>query len=175
MAQSGPALTVVFDTMVLAYALLGVEPYREDAVRALELADVVAAPDSCGAELTNVVWQWIRSRGLTLEAGLEALRDAEALLEHVESTAVLWADALVLAVERDHPAYDTLFVALASRTGTKVVTQDARMLERFPEYTITPRAFCEAEERQAEAEFEADSSEAETDTEQGSAPSPTEE
>jgi len=45
---------MVFDTMVIAYALLRVEGFCDEAAEALEKPREVWAPDSCRAELTNV-------------------------------------------------------------------------------------------------------------------------
>ena len=74
---------MVIDTMVFAYALLGVEGFREQALKALESADLVEIPDSLRAELVNVVWKWVKTKGLPLELGLEVLQDSEALIDRV--------------------------------------------------------------------------------------------
>jgi predicted nucleic acid-binding protein len=48
--------------------------------------------------------------------------------------------AFDLAVEHDHPVYDTLFIALAQREGLRVATFDRRMLDRFPAWAFEPKA-----------------------------------
>ena len=53
----------------------------------------------------------------------------------------LWRRALDLPVETDHPPYDTLFVALAEREGTRLVTYDAKLLAAFPNVAVTPADF----------------------------------
>lgn len=63
--------------MVFAYALLGVGGFREQASEALASADLIEVPDSLRAELVNVVWKWICTKGVSLSLGLEVLRDAE--------------------------------------------------------------------------------------------------
>jgi predicted nucleic acid-binding protein len=128
---------VVFDTNVFAYALLNVPEYRVHAARALEQTVDVLIPDSFRAEFANVVWQWIRARGVSIDAGLGAIRKAEALVTRVVPVNLLWEEALSLAVQKDHPVYDTVFVALAAFENTRVVTFDRRLLERFPEYTLS--------------------------------------
>jgi predicted nucleic acid-binding protein len=128
---------VVFDTNVFAYALLNVPEYRVHAARALEQTVDVLTPDSFRVEFANVVWQWIRARGVSIDAGLGAIRKAEALVTRVVPVNLLWEEALSLAVQKDHPVYDTVFVALAAFENTRVVTFDRRLLERFPEYTLS--------------------------------------
>jgi predicted nucleic acid-binding protein len=132
---------MVFDTNVIAYALLNVAEHRDEAARALEKARDVAVPDSFRVELASAVWQWIRARGLDLEAGLAALRSAEALLTRVVPGNLLWEAALVLSLESGHPVYDTMFVALAAIERTRVVTYDRRLLERFPDLAIPPAEY----------------------------------
>jgi predicted nucleic acid-binding protein len=49
---------MIIDTMVMAYAMLGVPEFGEESLAALRAADEIAAPASVEAELLNVVWQW---------------------------------------------------------------------------------------------------------------------
>ncbi|HEX4954215.1 MAG TPA: type II toxin-antitoxin system VapC family toxin [Thermoanaerobaculia bacterium] len=127
---------MVVDTMVLAYALLGEAELHAPAVEALKRAPELLAPESLRAELTNVIWLWIRHRGVDTAAGLAALRDAEALITEFVPLGQLWEEALELAVERDHSPYDTIFVVLARRRGMKVLTHDRPLADRFPEWTV---------------------------------------
>jgi predicted nucleic acid-binding protein len=132
---------VVIDTMVFAYALLGVPEFRDDSLAILEATSEVLVPDSFWAEFVNVVWQWVRYNDLPLDVGIEVLRDADALVTHVTSSALLWERALVLAVGVRHPAYDALFVALAEFADTRLVTYDTELQQRFPDRVISPTAF----------------------------------
>jgi predicted nucleic acid-binding protein len=132
---------MVVDTMVFAYALLRGIGFERDAADALEATDEILVPDSFRAEFANVVWQWLRTNRLSIERGLEALSDVEALLDRVVPANELWAEALALAAARNHPAYDTLFIALAERENTRVITFDRRMIERFPERAVAVPIF----------------------------------
>jgi predicted nucleic acid-binding protein len=126
----------VVDTNVLADALLGVSGVRERAFQLLQEADEVVVPDLFFAELANVVWQYVTRMGLPLARGLEILDDAEALVTRSVPATTLWHRAVELAVEGRHPVYDTLFVALAEAEGTKLVTRDARLRDRFPDLVL---------------------------------------
>ncbi|MDD5306420.1 MAG: type II toxin-antitoxin system VapC family toxin [Deltaproteobacteria bacterium] len=132
---------MVFDTNVFAYALLNVPEHRDEALRSFEKARDIVVPDSFRVEIANTVWQWTRARGLDLEAGLSALREAEALVGAVVPANHLWEAALELSVANGHPVYDTFFVALAAMERTRVVTYDKRLLARFPERAISVAAF----------------------------------
>jgi len=128
---------LIFDTMVLAYSLLKAPGFHEGAAAALAKADEVVAPDLLPAELVNVVWQWVRARRLSLERGLQILDEGERLMTRLVPARMVWDRALRLSVSANHPAYDTLFVALAIQTGTRLVTYDRRLQKLFPEYVIS--------------------------------------
>jgi len=132
---------MVIDTMVFAYALLRVERFHEESLSVFSKASEILVPDSFRSELANVVWQWIKVRGVALNVGINVLRDADSLVTQVISSASLWERALTLSVANNHAAYDTLFIALAERFNTKVVTYDAQLYKIFPENVITPSDF----------------------------------
>lgn len=129
---------MVIDTMVFVYALLAVEEFREQAAAVLARADEIHVPDSFRAEFVNVIWQWIAHRDVPLETGIEVLRDGEALISDATPAWLLWERALELSARHGHPAYDTLFVALAERLGTRVVSFGGRLCEAFPEIVVAP-------------------------------------
>ena len=127
--------------MVFAYALMGVEGFRDPASEALASADLIEVPDSLRAELVNVVWKWVSIKGIPLDLGLEVLQDAEGLIDRVIPTEQLWERALELAVQYNHSAYDTLFVAAAELGETRVVTFDRKLLRTFPSLTVDAGEF----------------------------------
>lgn len=127
---------MVIDTMVFAYALLHVEDKYEQAIAALETVDQIVVPDSLFAELGNVIWQWIQFRQLPLQIGLDALQDAEALVDIMISSSQIRDVALKLAVEASHSFYDTLFVAAAIQSDTQVLTYDRKLAAKFSDRVV---------------------------------------
>ena len=128
--------------MLFAYALLSVTRFKEESLTVLTAISEILVPDSMRAELVNVVWQWSLRKGLDLDVGVSILADADALITYAAPTASLWERALQLAFSLDHPAYDTLFVALAEREDTAVI--DRRLRRKFPDMTLSLREFFEA-------------------------------
>ncbi len=132
---------MVFDTNVVAYGLLGVQPHADQSLASLAAAPSVWVPSSFRAEVLSAVWQWVRFGTVSLDDAQQCLRDAERIITHVVSVEELWEQALLLALERNHSSYDTLFVALAIREGLRVITYDAAVLARFPEWTLSPEEY----------------------------------
>jgi len=129
---------VVFDTNVLAYALLNVTEHREAASAALESAPTVHVPDVALSELANVTRQWCRVRGLPADAAHAALDLAEAVITQVTPAADLWHPALDLSLASGVAVYDTLFAALAILADEPLLTFDARLLRAFPQVARRP-------------------------------------
>lgn len=132
---------MVFDTMVLAYALLRTPEFWQDSLKALYQADEILVPDLFRAEFLNVVWQWVLVRNAPMEFAREVLADAERLVTRVVPSNQLWENALDLAVARRHSPYDMLFVALAAETGSRLVTYDRRLQQLCPENVISVPEF----------------------------------
>ena len=137
-------MDIVIDTNVVAYALLPAGPASEVARKVLAEADLLFAPDLLRAELANALWQWVRFRDVDTAVALDMLTDADALLGDVTGSDRLWTGALQLAVDYAHPVYDTLFVALARRLSTHVVTFDRRLRAVFPDDVWTAAEFLAA-------------------------------
>jgi len=132
---------VVVDTMVFAYALLGVEGFRDDATAILEQADTVSVPDSFRVEMANVLWQWIKHRELTTDTAFQVMDDTESLIDRTLPGEDLWERALALSVDANYPAYDTYFIAAAEIEDTRVVTFDKKLKAAFPDSVLTAAEF----------------------------------
>lgn len=130
---------MIIDTMVMAYAMLGVAKFGEESAAALAAVDEIVAPASVEAELLNVVWQWSCNGG-NPETAAAQYYTASRLWTELIPVESLWPTALELALATDHSPYDTLFIAAARAQKTYVVTYDKRLLKLFPEDAITVRS-----------------------------------
>lgn len=101
----------------------------DDRARALLSEDVDRhAPTLLLAELTNVTWKKHRTR-LMMEASARAAIAGAPLYVSLHE-AQRAGQALSLAIELDHPAYDCFYLALAIDLDCRLVTADARFLAR---------------------------------------------
>ena len=133
----------VIDTMVFAYALLGEPQYGEESLEVLieaKRSGIICVPDSFQAELVIVLWQWSRKEKANLELGREILRDTLSIVSSIVPCNTIWERALSFSLDRNHPAYDTLFIALAEQMETKVISYDRALLKTFPEFAIHPKS-----------------------------------
>lgn len=80
-----------------------------------------------------MVWQWTQAGEIFRETGHILLTDAEVLLTRSHPTTRLWSQVLGLAIDGDHPTYDTLFITVAHYEKTHVVTFDKQLQDVFPD------------------------------------------
>ena len=132
-------MKAVIDTNVVAYFLLGTEAFVDEARTCFENVSDPVAPAHWEAELTNVVWMAIRTGVLPAEEGPVRLGLARRLGIQSVPTTTLCQGALLRAVTSGVPVYDTLFVELAARTATPLVTFDKAVLRAFPDLARRPR------------------------------------
>jgi predicted nucleic acid-binding protein len=127
------------DTNVVAYFLLGTEPFREECGGFWKEVDDPIAPASWEAELINVLWMATRKGVLDLPEALRRLELARSLGIRSISSSSLWQGALVRAHGSGVAAYDTLFVELAGREGIPLATFDEPLIRAFPRLAMRPR------------------------------------
>ena len=134
-------MKAVIDTNVLAYYLLGVEPYCYETSKCFEMDIELITPESIKAELLNVMWLSVRNNAISVEQGIDKLNYTEVLINESVAITALWEEALVLAAESNHSPYDTLFIALAEREKTRLLSFDVRLQKAFPHTVVQPCDF----------------------------------
>ena len=120
-------MVVVVDASVAAKWLIA-EPDSEIAAMLLDGSFDLQAPRLLASEIGNLLWRKAVNGSIDDH---EAARLAAALLD----MPLQWRDdertcveAVRIAVELGHPAYDCMYLALASLIGTQVVTADKRFV-----------------------------------------------
>jgi predicted nucleic acid-binding protein len=112
------------------------EVYSEAAKRLLDRPNDYFAPDLLFAETGNAIWKKIRRRDLTVEEGKRLVSDISRIAVETISCRTLAEDAHALAVAAGRPVYDAMYVALAVRLNTRMITADDRLetaLSAIPE------------------------------------------
>ena len=87
-------MRVVVDTNVIAYFLLGTEPFRRECVRFWSAVKEPLAPASWEAEITNVLWMAVRMGVINLPDALDKLRLADSLGVNSEPVSVVCSVAV---------------------------------------------------------------------------------
>ena len=104
------------------------EPGTDAALRLLE--HPLAAPDLLTVECANILWKKARRNELTAPEAHMAAR----ILAKVNITLApmrdLLAPALELAQALDHPAYDCMYIALATSQQCDLVTADLTLVRK---------------------------------------------
>lgn len=134
-------MNAVVDTNVIAYYMLGTEPFVEESSGFWRAVVDVYAPSLWAAEFANVVWMAIRAGVLGAEEGHHRLQLAARLGIRSVPIRTVWQGALGRATDANLPVYDTLFVELAARRRFPLVTFDKKVLTAFPNLACRPASF----------------------------------
>ncbi len=133
-------MKAVVDTNVVAYFLLGTEPFAAEARRFLASLANPMAPALWEAEIANVLWMAIRAGVLPADEGPSRLNLAARLGIDSVPTRTLLQGSLLRSVTSGIAVYDTLFVELARREACPLATFDRAVLKAFPDIAARPGA-----------------------------------
>ena len=131
-------MKAVVDTNVVAYYLLGTEPFVDEVRQFWRTVEEPIAPAHWEAELANAIWMAVRMGVLPAEEGHQKLDMAARLGIESVANRSLWQPALTRALSSTVAVYDTLFVELAVRRSLHLVTFDKIVLKTFPEIAYRP-------------------------------------
>ena len=131
-------MKAVVDTNVVAYYLLGTEPFVEEVRRFWRTVDQACAPSHWEAELANALWMAVRTGVLPAEEGHQKLDLAARLGIESVANRSLWQPALTRAVSSDAAVYHTLFIELAVQRSLPLATFDQTVLKKFPKIAFRP-------------------------------------
>lgn len=112
------------------------EAGSEAASRLLASEDRFEAPDFLFAEIANAIWTKVQRGQLTCAESQLLVHDIERIAVDTTSCRALANDAHALALITPRSVYDSMYVALAPRLDTRVITADERFfhaLQPFPD------------------------------------------
>lgn len=104
------------------------EVHSDAARRLLTLSHDYFAPDLLFAETANTIWKKIRRGELTAEHGRLLVDDISRIAVETVPCRVLALDAHELANATGRTVYDSLYLALAIRLKTRMITADDRLV-----------------------------------------------
>ena len=105
-------------------------------VDVLRRAAVVVAPDLYVAEVANALRGYVAAGVLDRDTAIDRYQEALELVDEVVATRELGVEALSESVRCAHPAYDLVYAILARRTGSALLTRDARLAALLPEIGV---------------------------------------
>lgn len=105
------------------------EPGRDGALRLIDYADELVAPDLLIAEAANVLRKKSKLGEITVRQSEEALRAIQLVIPRFVASPQLAEDALALAHTLDHSVYDCFYLACAL-PAARFVTADDRFISK---------------------------------------------
>ena len=95
--------------------------------RLLDGGHQFVAPDLLFPEVGNAVWKRVRRQELTAEEGRRLIGDIADVAVETIATRELITDACAIAMASGQTVYDSMYLALAVRLDTQLITADRRL------------------------------------------------
>ena len=103
------------------------EIHSDAARRLLAAAHQYLSPDLLFPEVGNVIWKKVRRGELTADEGERLAADISSIAVETVPTRGLMIDAHALAITTGLTVYDAMYLALAVRLKTELITADDRL------------------------------------------------
>ena len=103
------------------------EIHSDRARRLLAATHQYLSPDLLFPEVGNAIWKKVRRGELTAAAGQRLAVDISSIAVETVSTRGLMIDAHALAITTGLTVYDAMYLALAVRLKTEMITADDRL------------------------------------------------
>jgi predicted nucleic acid-binding protein len=124
-------LRIVIDASVAAKWFLPDEPFSAAALELLRRATAGATdfivPDLFFSECGNILWKAARRKRLSVDETVAAIQVIEELQLLTVPAAGLLEDTLQIARNYDRTFYDSLYLAVAAKQQTYLVTADEKL------------------------------------------------
>ncbi len=124
-------MRIVIDASVAAKWFLPDEPFSATALELLRRATAgttdFIVPDLFFSECGNILWKAARRKRLSVDETVAAIQVIEELQPLTVPAAGLLEDTLQIARNYDRTFYDSLYLAVAARQQTYLVTADEKL------------------------------------------------
>ena len=113
------------------------EIHSDAACRLLSATHQYLSPDLLLPEVGNAIWKKVRRGELTAEEGQRLAADISSVAVETVSTRGLMIDAHALAITTGLTVYDAMYLALAVRLKTEMITADERLSRTVAAHPMT--------------------------------------
>lgn len=115
------------------------EVHSEAARRWLASSHAYVAPDLLFPEAGNAVWKKVRRSELNADEAHRLVADLSRVAVESVAMRALLSDAVALATSAQITVYDAMYLTLAVRLDTEVVTGDDRLARKVSEHPLLRR------------------------------------
>jgi predicted nucleic acid-binding protein len=126
--------TLVVDASVVVKWFIP-EIHSDAARRLLGLRREYYAPDLLFAETANTIWKKIRRGEIDMRSGQKLVTDMGRIAVDTIPCRLLAEDAHALANLTGRSVYDSLYLALAVRLRTRLISADQKLVSAVEEYS----------------------------------------
>jgi len=96
----------------------------------------VLTSDLYKAEVTNVLWKYVKAKLLTKDVALQRLQYCLDLVDEYIDITENNQESLIESIRIEHSVYDVLYLTIARRNGAVLITQDKKLKDIAKEQGI---------------------------------------
>ena len=122
-------MALVIDASV-AFKWFVPELATEQALALLDTGTPLTAPDLVTVEVANAMWARLRGREGFPQIVTDAALAIPRMFDTLVQTSGLVARGLDMAIGLNHPLYDCIYLALAERDGSRLITADSNFAQK---------------------------------------------
>ena len=109
---------------------MATEIYGDEAASLLVVDNTYHAPSLVFAETGNILWKKVRRGEITADESQQLAVDLRNIAVETVDPQGLLLEALDIALAIDDTVYDAMYLALAVRLDTKLITADERLAQK---------------------------------------------
>ena len=121
-------MIVVLDASAAIFqAVYPMDPQSVSQNDIIEKADKIVSPDLFISEISNALWKYCRYKKIELNDAIQYGQYIISLVDQFIDTGNLWQQALDIAYNSSHSAYDCFYLALALNNDATLLTRDKKL------------------------------------------------
>ena len=121
-------MTIVLDPSAGIEIVLN-RPLANQLKKYISNSRIVISSDLYKAEVTNVLWKYIKADLITKANGIDLLSLAQNLVDEYYDISQFTIESLNESIRLNHSSYDMFYLTLARRSGAKLLTLDKKLLQ----------------------------------------------
>lgn len=121
-------MTVTLDVSAAVEVVMG-RPRQQSIVEILKEAEWVVSPSLFVYEASNVMWKYHALREHPVSELIHKMKHMLEIVDEYIEAEDLYEEAIALACQIKHPAYDAVYLVTSRRRNATLVTLDSRLAD----------------------------------------------
>lgn len=128
-------MKVTLDVSAAVEMIMG-RPKQQAIIDNLKKATWITTPSLYISEVSNVMWKYNSIQNYSAEKLTHKANHLVKLIDEFIPTDELYEEAISLACQLDHPAYDAMYLVASRRRNSTLITLDKKLIQAAQKVNI---------------------------------------